>query len=407
MDYRLKCWKCGHVSTQKPDYKCEKCGNIQEFTYGFKKGDYCPDAGKNGIFRYSFALPCEGGGEYSLGEGNTPLVSSRWGGARIGIDNLYFKLECDNPSASFKDRGLALAVQIAREAGSKAMIIASSGNASASAAAYAARSGIPLYAVIPEATPDGKIAQALTHGATVIKVDGVFSDCYALCREMSKRFGYFDLTTTFVSPHAIEGYKTIGFEIYDKLGDVPDWILLPVGAGPILAGVHHAFCQLMQMGETNRLPRLVCVQAAGCGPISNAFLNGMEKVAPCLNPQPTIASGINDSLGSYADDGDYTIACIKESKGTAVLLSESDIERSVFLTAEEGIYAEPAGAVCTVAAANLVKSGVIRRSDTVVSVVTGHGLKNPIPVKNARLICASTADEAARAVMEKVDDPRC
>jgi threonine synthase len=407
MGYTLKCWKCGHISSRKPDYKCGKCGNIQEFEYDLKKGDYRPDLSRPGIFRYHFALPCEAGGEYSLGEGNTPLIPSRWGGIRNGIENLHFKLECDNPSASFKDRGLALAVQIAHEAGANTMIIASSGNASASAAAYAARSGIPLYAVVPEATPDGKITQALTHGATVIKVNGVFSDCYALCREMADRFGYFDLTTTFVSPFATEGYKTIGFEIYDQLGRVPDWILLPVGAGPVLAGVHHAFCQLMQMGETDRLPRLVCVQAAACGPISGAFLDGLEKVVPCTKPQPTMASGINDSLGSYADDGDYTIACIRECHGTAVLLNESEIERSVLMTAGEGIYAEPAGAVCTAAAEKLAKSGVIGRGDTVVSVVTGHGLKNPIPVKNARLICVSTADEAARAIMIKADEQKC
>lgn len=399
MRYKLTCWKCGYVSTHKPDYKCEKCGNIQTFTYDLKPGDYCPDASRTGIFRYGFAFPCTGGGDFSIGEGNTPLVSSCRVGRCVGTDNLYFKLECNNPSGSFKDRGLALAVQIAHEARVKAMIIASSGNASASAAAYAARCDIPLYAVVPETTPDIKVAQALTYGASVIKKNGVFSDCYAICRELAERFGYFDLTTTFVSPYATEGYKTLGFEIYDQLGRVPDWILLPVGAGPILASVYHAFCELMQMGETDCLPRLGCVQAANCGPISDAFEKNLEQVVPCLNPQPTLASGINDSLDSYADDGDYTLSCVRASKGTALLLNEQDIERSVFLTAEEGIYAEPAGAVCAIAAEKLIEKGIIARNDTVVCIVTGHGLKNPVPVKNANLIHVSTANEAARAII--------
>ncbi len=397
MSYRLYCSKCGKRAEEEPAYKCKACGGILVFDYAFAPGDYRTEPENPGVFRFSRMLPVQGPYDAcSLMEGGTPLIPGAGLSRRLGLERLYWKLESLNPSASFKDRGIAVALNCARRFGIERAVIASSGNASASAAAYAARCGMELIAVVPESTPDNKVAQAACHGAKVVKVPGVFSDSYALARRAAEEKRWMDLTTTFVSPYAREGYKTIGYELYEQLGRVPDWIVIPTGAGPILAAIHQAFRELRAMGRVERLPRLVCVQAENCGPIASAFRSG-RPVEACTDAKPTLASGINDSLTGYTGDGTFTVDCIRESGGSAVLLSETEIERSVFLLAQEGIYAEPAAAVSAAALEKLRRSGEIGTDDTVVGVVTGHGLKNPIQVKTAAPV-VSTVEELAAAV---------
>ena len=399
--YQLVCSRCGHVETEEPAYKCRACGNILDFHYDFHPGDYAVDPQQPGIFRFASVLPvenvrpCE-----SLGEGNTPLVPSAAIGPGNGLNKVYFKLDNLNPSGSFKDRALAVAMNCAERFGVKKMIIASSGNASASAAAYAARCGIELVAVVPESTPVNKVGQAMTHGSRVAKVPGVYSQSYAVCREMAETYGWFDMTTTFINPYAREGYKTIGYELFEQLGRVaPDAILFPTGAGPILASVYQAFAELQQLGVCTKMPRMICVQSANCGPIAGAFLSGAETVSACMDAKPTLASGINDSLIGYSDDGDYTLACIRKSGGTALLLSEEEIRRSVLMMAQEGIYAEPAGAVTAIAMQKLAAGGFLKADDTVVGIVTGHGLKNPLPMEAEVPVVTSAA--ALAAAIEK------
>ena len=356
---------------------------------------------KPGIFRFSSVLPVEDvRPAESMGEGGTPLIPSVAVGPENGLEQAFFKLESLNPSGSFKDRALAVAMNCAARFGLKKMIIASSGNAAASAAAYAARSGAELTAVVPESTPENKIGQILCHGGRVVKVPGNYSRSYAVCREMAEKYGWFDLTTTFINPYAREGYKTIGYEIFEQLGRrTPDAVVLPTGAGPILAAVYQAFAELGRMGLAERMPKLICVQAKNCGPIASAFLRNAARVEPCADPKPTLASGINDSLMGYAGDGDYTLDCIRRSGGTAVLLDEEEIRQSVFRLAEEGVYAEPAGAVSAAAMARLAESGFLRKSDTVVGVVTGHGLKNPL-AREAKIPAVASAAELARILGE-------
>ena len=221
----------------------------------------------------------------------------------------------------------------------------------------------------------------MLHGADIVKVPGGYSNAYALCRQAAEKYGYFDATTTFINPYARDGYKTMGFEIWEQLGNVPDWIVIPVGAGPILASLYQAFDELKKLGYTDRLPRLACIQAENCGPIAKAFLNQKEKVEPCLDAEATLASGINDALDGYAEDGDYTLACIRKSGGSALLLSEAEIEESVRRLAREGIYAEPAGAVGMMGLLGLIEQGSIQKGQSAVMIITGHGLKNPLPVQ--------------------------
>lgn len=399
MSYRLVCSRCGSVMEREPAYQCERCGGILACRYD--PGDYRVEPDKPGIFRFSSLLPVQDvRPAQSLGEGGTPLVPSTTVGPESGLEGVFFKLESLNPSGSFKDRALAVAMNCAARFGLQKMVIASSGNAAASAAAYAARLGAELAAVVPESTPVNKTGQILCHGGRVVKVPGNYSRSYAVCREMAEKYGWFDLTTTFINPYAREGYKTIGYEIFEQLGRrSPDAIVLPTGAGPILAAVYQAFAELGRLSLTEKMPRLVCVQAKNCGPIASAFLRNAARVEPCADPRPTLASGINDSLTGYAGDGDYTLDCIRRSGGTAVVLEEEEIRRSVFRLSEEGVYAEPAGAVPAAAIARLAQSGFLRRTDTVVGVVTGHGLKNPL-VPEAAVPTVTSASELARILEE-------
>ncbi|MCI8439064.1 MAG: threonine synthase [Oscillospiraceae bacterium] len=401
MTYQLVCSRCGSAAEREPAYKCTRCGGILTFHYGFRPGDYRVEPEKPGIFRFSSILPVQNvRPAESLGEGGTPLLPSAAVGPANGLERVYFKLDSLNPSGSFKDRALAVAMNCVNRFGLKKMIIASSGNASAAAAAYAARAGVELIAVVPDSTPANKTRQAMCHGAQVVKVPGNYSRSYALCREMAETYGWFDMTTTFINPYAREGYKTIGYEIFEQLGRrVPDAIVLPTGAGPILAAVWQAFVELEQLGLAERMPKLVCVQAKNCGPIAGAFLRNAGQVEPCADAQPTLASGINDSLMGYADDGDYTLACIRRSGGTALLLDEEEIRQSVRQLCREGVFAEPAGAVSAAAIARLARSGFLQKTDTVVGVVTGHGLKNPLELE-AGIPTAASAAELARILEE-------
>lgn len=375
MNYAMKCWKCGKVATEEPVYKCTHCGNIVQAQYNaLPTGGFAPNDNP-GLFRYAAALPECDERIVSLGEGNTPLVRSYKLAKALGMDELYFKMESANPSASFKDRAMAVGATCALRFGAKRMIVASSGNASSSAAAYAARCGLPIVALIPESTPAAKVLQTQFYGATVIKVPGNYSACYALCRQMAEQYGWFDMTTTYINPYAREGYKTMGYEVYEQLGRVPDCMVIPVGAGPLLGATYHAFKDLQQMGVIDKLPRLICAQASACAPVAKAFAAG-ESTQACADPTPTIASGISDALVGYADDGDYTIACVKESGGTAAMLSEEGILQATLEMAGEGFFAEPSGAVGYGVLKLLRAQGLIAPGESTVIAVTGHGLKS-------------------------------
>lgn len=377
-----------------------------EFHYDFVRKSYICSQGNPGIFRYAAVLPAgeEKESRVSLGEGNTPVIPSNYFKKKYGYAGIEYKLESCNPSGSFKDRAMAAAVTWAKQAGLKKMIIASSGNASAAAAAYAARAEMELIAVVPESTPENKVTQVLAHGGKIIKVPGNFCKSYEFCMEMARKLGWFNLTTTFLNPYAKEGYKTIGYEIYEQFsGQGPDWIAVPTGDGPLLASIYQAFTELRKQGNAVNMPRLICVQAANCSPIAQAYKHGISCGEMAADIQPTIASGINDSLEGYEDDGDYTIQCIKGSCGEAVILSEEEIETSVRLLAQDGVFAEPAGAVSAIAIQKLIEQGKIGKEDRVLGIVTGHGLKNPLAASgNAPVV--RTVEEALQALEEV---PKC
>ncbi len=392
MAYRMICTRCGVVLEKEPVYKCPVCGGVVDIAY--TDGQYLKQDAP-GVFAWVSLLPVSDDHGISLFEGNTPLIKAPALAKRTGIQTVYIKNEGVNPTGSFKDRALAVGVAKSMELGAGTLIAASSGNGSAAMAAYAARSGQKAIVLVPESTPAQKVTQALCYGAEVFKVPGAYSNCFQLAKEASEKLGFFNNTTTFLNPYAWEGYKTIGYEIFETLGKAPDWIFLPVGAGPMLAAVHKAFCELRSFGLVDRLPRLVCVQAVRCCPIARGVLRG--KVEPWEGGEPTVASAIRDDLKGYEEDGEYTLRCIRESGGTAAALSEENIIASVKLMGEEGIFAEPGGAVGAGALCMLAPSGLIRREDTVVIVATGHGLKSPVAAGEEPKRVA-TADELMRMI---------
>ena len=397
--YRIICSKCGHVVKDEPAYKCPACGGILEFKYDVPKQFGERTAGAHGVFKYLDVLPVSGDMPVTLGEGGTPLVESVRLAEEFGLDRLFFKLEFVNPTGSFKDRGMAVLFTKAAELGMKKAVVASSGNAAASAAAYAARSGVELVAVVPENTPEGKTVQMETHGGKVLKVPGLFGNSYTLCKGLAEKNGWFNLTTTFLNPYAREGYKTASYEIFEQLGHAtPDIVVVPTSDGPLLASVYEAFDELVEHGLSKKIPKLVSVQAFNCDPINESWRTGMPCEKTTKKWVETIASGIDDNLDGYEEDGDHAVDLIRKSGGTAISLTEEEVRDSVLELARDGVYAEPAGAVSAMALRKLREGGFMKEDDIVVCVVTGSGLKNPLKIERRAIPVVSTVDEAVVAV---------
>jgi threonine synthase len=317
------------------------------------------------ISRYGDRLPVtDATPRISLGEGSTPLARSSRLGERIGCKELYFKLEMCNPTASFKDRGMVVAVAKAMEEGAEAVLCASTGNTSASAAAYAARCGLRSYVLVPHGNiAQGKLAQALVHGATVLAVQGNFDEALRIARAITDKHPVALVNS--VNPFRLEGQKTAAFEIVDALGDAPDMLFLPVGNAGNITAYWRGFKEYYQSEISTKKPRMMGWQAAGAAPIVRG--------EPVDDPQ-TIASAIR--IGNPAS-WELAVAARDESAGMIGAVTDDEIMEAYRLLAqEEGIFGEPASAA---GVAGLLKYGQDHdlSGETVVCVITGHGLKDP------------------------------
>jgi threonine synthase len=301
----------------------------------------------------------------SLGEGDTPLVRSRAIEADVGCGALYFKLESCNPTGSFKDRGMVVAVAKAMEEGARAIMCASTGNTSASAAAYAARHGLDVYVIVPDGNiARGKMAQSAVHGAQIIAVDGNFDDALRMAREITARHPISLVNS--VNPHRIEGQKTAAFEIDDALGDAPDVLAIPVGNAGNITAYWRGFVEDHQRERTSRRPRMLGFQAAGAAPLVQG--------APVESPQ-TVASAIR--IGNPAS-WKTAISARDDSGGSIDAVTDDEILAAYGrLAAEEGIFCEPASAACVAGVLKKAQSGLDFSGQTVVCVITGNGLKDP------------------------------
>ncbi|MCH7907663.1 MAG: threonine synthase [Chloroflexi bacterium] len=315
----------------------------------------------------------------TMGEGSTPLVRSRVIGPELGCENLYFKLEGSNPTGSFKDRGMCLAVARALEDGARHIICASTGNTSASAAAYGARYGLSTIVVVPAGEiAIGKLAQAMAYGARIFAVNGNFDDALNLVREAADRLELALVNS--VNPYRIEGQKTGAFEIVDDLGDVPDFLCIPVGNAGNITAYWRGFNEYKDKSD-GRLPRMMGFQAAGAAPIVDG--------APVSKPR-TIASAIR--IGNPAS---WRLAeeARDESDGMIEAVTDDQIiDAYLRLSRQEGIFCEPASAASVAGVLRLPSLGVSLAGRTVVCILTGNGLKDP-----------STAEQRASVELEYVE----
>src|SRR5690606_36129956 len=279
----------------------------------------------------------------SLGEGRTPLHrAERLEQSIPGFTGeIWLKDETVNPTGSFKDRLISAAVSRARELGCPGIVCASSGNAGASASAYAARAGLQAIIVVPTHTPEEKLTQIAAYGALLVKVDGHYSRSYDVAQRLARDHGLINVTTTFLNPYGVDALKLAGDELADQLGGrVPDYVTVPTGAGPLVKGVVQGFAER----PGRRVPKIVAVQAAGCAPIVRAFDAGAQTVTAWDTPD-TIASGISDPLIGYERDGTYTLRLVRQSGGLAVAVTDDQIRVAMAELAHlQGLLAEPTGA---------------------------------------------------------------
>jgi len=301
----------------------------------------------------------------TLGEGGTPLVRSRSIGPELGLEALYFKLEYANPTGSFKDRGMVMAVAKAVEDGATSLLCASTGNTSASAAAYAARHGLKAYVVVPSGRiASGKLAQAVAHGAEIVAIDGSFDDALNIAKQLAERPGVALVNS--VNPYRIEGQKTAAFEVVDDLGDAPDLLCIPVGNAGNITAYWRGFVEYQRLERASKRPAMWGFQAAGAAPLVLGH--------PVERPE-TIATAIR--IGNPAS-WEGAITARDESQGVIEAVTDDEILQAYRrLASTEGVFCEPASAASVAGLLKRARAGAPLAGLTAVCVITGHGLKDP------------------------------
>ncbi|HXH66191.1 MAG TPA: threonine synthase [Candidatus Limnocylindrales bacterium] len=373
----LECSRCNaRVSAEKPQTVCPHCAGALYVRYDLgplhglaARQDIARAAAErawSGLWRYHSVLPDVE--PVTLGEGWTPMLRSR------RYPGVYVKEEGANPTGSFKARGLALGVSMARHYGLKKLAVPSAGNAAGALAAYAAAAGIEANIFMPKDVPFANYVEATMYGAKVTLVDGLISDCGRMVAERKEKEGWFDISTL-KEPFRIEGKKTMGYELVEQLGwEYPAAVFYPTGGGVGLIGMWKAFGELEELGwvKPGKRPKMIAVQSAGCAPVTKAFEQG-EKASQMWANAATFASG----LRVPKPYGDYImLEILRESGGVALSFSDEQILASLRDWAEnEGIFLSPEGATATVAYDHLLRTGFLKPDDRVVLFNTGAGLK--------------------------------
>ncbi|HJM89626.1 MAG TPA: threonine synthase [Dehalococcoidia bacterium] len=332
--------------------------------------------------RYADVLPVtDATPRRTLGEGGTPLVRSKRLGDELGLDALYFKLESTNPTGSFKDRGMVVAVAKAVEEGATAVMCASTGNTSASAAAYAAAYGLSAYVIVPAGRIAlGKLAQATAHGAEIVQIEGSFDDALEIALVLSERHNIALVNS--VNPYRIEGQKTGAFEIVDELGEAPSILSIPVGNAGNITAYWRGFEQCYQLERAASRPRMWGFQAAGAAPLVSG--------APVEQPE-TIATAIR--IGNPAS-WKGAVGARDDSDGVIEAVTDDEIlEAYQRLAQDEGVFCEPASAASVAGLFSRVRGGVSLAGQTAVCIITGSGLKDPDTAMTIEAVTHETAAE--------------
>ena len=380
----LECTECGKsFDATELATLCLSCGAPLEARYDLAAAALAVSPhelrlrpGQLWSWREVLPLPASGV-PVDLGEGGTPLMALPRLGRELGLTDLRVKDEGLNPTGSFKARGMAVAVSMARHLGARVLCAPSAGNAGGALAAYGARAGLEVHIAMPRDVPAANRLEAELCGAHVTLIDGTISDCGAWLRATSEGKGWFDLSTL-KEPYRVEGKKTMGYELaLDMDWTLPDVILYPTGGGTGLVGMWKAFQELRELGwirEDIKLPRMVAVQAAGCAPVVEAFEAGAERSEAPGEPS-TVASG----LRVPAPIGDrWILRVLRESAGTALAVSDEELLAGTrSCAASEGIFIAPEAGALVAAVQKLRRSGWIAEGECVVLFNTGTGLKYP------------------------------
>lgn len=326
------------------------------------------------LWRYGEMLPVRDPAyRYTLNEGYTPLIKLDRLGQSLGLTNLYAKDESLNPTASFKARGLVMAVSRAAELGAKAIAIPTAGNAGSAMAAYAARAGLPAHIYTPQDVPSIFVAEMKALGAQVTLVDGLITDCARYVREGVEEGRWFDVSTL-KEPYRVEGKKTMGYELAEHFdGELPDVVIYPTGGGTGIIGMWKAFDEMEQLGWISAdRPRMISVQSAGCAPIVRAYEQGVELAEPWQN-----AKTIADGLRVPAAVGDFLILrAVRDSGGTAIAVPDEETSAALHeIGPAEGLFVAPEAAATLAALRQLVADGLVQRDERIVLFFTGSGLK--------------------------------
>ena len=377
-----RCINCGsEYGIDEIVYFCRKCGDLLEIKY--EQGPLAKAISKSdwrkaplSVWRYRDFMPISDPLKIvSLNEGGTGLHLCRRLAKHLGIRQLSVKNEGENPTGSFKDRGMTVGVTKAVELGVKSVICASTGNTSASLAAYAAKAGLQCAVLIPSGKiAYGKLSQAMIYGAKVIKVRGNFDESLDIVLKLSEKHRTIYLLNS-INPFRIEGQKSLGFEICDQLNqEAPDRIIVPVGNAGNISAIWKGFSEFHELGIVEALPKMTGIQAAGAAPIAQAIKSGSDMIVPVSAPE-TVATAIR--IGAPVS-WKKAITAIRESHGTAETVTDEEILSAQRMLARvEGLFVEPASAASIAGLIKLVDNGTIDRDERIVCVTTGHGLKDP------------------------------
>lgn len=376
----LSCPKCRALATSKAMFRCSVCRCVLEVRISIDHLSAAEFAAMrssrdSSIWRWFDFLPVENRASIvSLGEGSTPLLPARRLGARIGIANLYLKNDTVLPTGSLKDRSNSVGMSVGKELGFTTASVISTGNAAASVAAYAAAAGMQSIVMVPKGTAASKIIQAHAYGATVIVVDGRFDyEVAELYKKAVAEFGWYDCLSS--NPYRV-GKKSYAYELVDQLdGALPDWVIHPTAGGTGIFCMWQGFKEFQTLGWIERLPKLVAAQSEAAAPFVAAMAHGSVEIA-AVDARETVAESIQ--VGNPSALGNRALAALRDSRGTAVGLSDGEILEAQALTGRlAGIFAEPAAATSVAAAKKMRGNGTIGRDEVVVCHLTGHGLKQP------------------------------
>ena len=381
-----RCAACGRELPESDAHtRCDSCGGLLQVRHQPPalrgaalralfdgRTATTPGADSSGVWRFrEIVLPSAGADVVTQGEGNTPLLAQRAVSEYAGVAELFLKHEGHNPTGSFKDRGMTVGVTQARRVGARAVACASTGNTSASLAAYAAYAGLPALVVVPAGqVAAGKLAQSLAYGARTLLVRGDFDACLRLVQRASEELDVYLLNS--INPFRIEGQKTIMLELLQQLGwEAPDWVVLPAGNLGNTAAFGKALAEARDWGLIDRVPRLAAVQAAGAAPFARSFAENFatrHRVSA-----ETIATAIR--IGDPASY-DRAVESIRYTNGTVTSVSDDEIRAAKRVVDAAGIGCEPASAASVAGTRRLVAEGTIRAGERVVAVLTGHLLKD-------------------------------